>query len=62
MESNKTICKVCNQLKDRISAGKFNEKDKKWIDESGKLWNGKVCGLCNIERVKNKMREKRKVV
>ncbi len=61
MEINKTICKTCGQLKDRISAGKFNVKDKKWTDETGKLWNGKNCPSCNSIRVKELMRQKRNV-
>ncbi len=52
MEINKTLCKKCGKVKDRISAGKFNSKDKKWVDEFGKAWNGKVCSICNLERVK----------
>lgn len=58
-EINKTICKTCGQLKDRIEAGKFNTKDRKWVDNEGKLWNGKVCGPCNSNRVKELMRNKR---
>lgn len=60
MEINKTLCKVCNKIKDRIEAGKFNVKDKKWVDETGKTWNGRICGICNLERVKIRMRLKRK--
>lgn len=59
MEINKTICKKCGQIKDRISTGKFNNKDKKWSDETGKLWNGRTCGSCNTERVRTLMRNKR---
>jgi hypothetical protein len=61
MEINKTICKTCGQIKDRIAAGKFNSKDRKWSDQSGKLWNGKICPPCNSDRVKEAMRVKRNV-
>lgn len=61
MEINKTICKTCGQIKDRIADGKYNAKDKKWIDETGKPWNGKCCGSCNSNRVKELMRNKRNV-
>lgn len=59
MESNLRSCKVCRELKSRILAGKYDAKNNKYTDESGKLWNGSVCPPCNLERVKNKMREKR---
>lgn len=59
MESNLRLCKKCNVLKNRIESGKFDLKNKKYVDESGKLWNGSVCGVCNQERVKLAMRIKR---
>lgn len=59
MEINKTICKVCGQIKDRIEDGKYNSKDRKWVDEFGKPWNGKKCPPCNSQRVKELMRTKR---
>lgn len=60
MEVNKRHCKKCGQLKDRIEAGKFpNGRDKKWRDESGKLWSGKICGLCNNTRTKEIMKKAR---
>lgn len=59
MESNLRICKVCKQLKNRTEAGKFNAKDKKWVDDTGKLWNGSCCPACNAIRVKEKMKLKR---
>lgn len=61
METNKTICKTCGQIKDRIEAGKYNSKDRKWVDESNKSWNGKNCPPCNSLRVKELMRNKRSV-
>ena len=53
-ESNKRVCKNCSELKVRTEAGKFNKKDKKWVDENGKLWNGSLCPSCVV--VKNRMR------
>lgn len=52
-------CKVCNDLKQRILVGKFDQKNKKFLDENGLTWNGNVCGSCNRERVKNVMRKTR---
>jgi len=61
-ESNLRLCKSCKILKTRTEAGKYNIKDKKYTDESGKLWNGSTCPSCNQERVKIKMRIKRNAV
>lgn len=46
-------CKLCGETKIRIQAGNFDEKNKKFVDESGKLWNGLVCPPCNHTRMKN---------
>lgn len=58
-ETNKRQCKICKELKDRTLIGKFNDKDKKWIDPEGKLWNGNVCPPCNRNRVKDLMKKLR---
>lgn len=58
-EANLRICKVCRKLKQRIEVGKYNLKDKKYADESGKAWNGSSCPDCSKERLKNHMRTKR---
>jgi len=59
-EINLKLCKVCGLLKKRILAGKWG-KDKKWIDEEGKLWNGKQCPTCNQARAKDSMKRMRNV-
>jgi hypothetical protein len=60
VEKNERECKLCKRLRKRIEDGKFpNGKNKKWRDESGKLWSGNVCGECNIDRAKNVMRKAR---
>jgi hypothetical protein len=59
METNLRLCKVCNVLKTRTLVGKYSIKDKKYIDETGKAWNGSSCPACNSERLKNHMRTKR---
>jgi hypothetical protein len=51
MEKNKRLCKQCNILKDRIQSGTYPDgKNKKHVDETGKLWNGSICGSCNVGR------------
>lgn len=60
MEKNKRICKLCNELKDRIQSGIYPDgKNKKHVDESGKLWNGSVCGVCNVKRSHDNMKRLR---
>lgn len=59
IEVNLRICKMCGELKQRIQDGKYNIKDKRWMDETGKLWNGSICPICNKLRTKQLMREKR---
>lgn len=61
MESNLRICKVCKLLKQRIEAGKYNIKDKKYTDDNGKAWNGSTCNSCSLNRLKIHMRMKRNV-
>jgi hypothetical protein len=61
METNLRACKKCNVLKQRIEVGKFDARNKKFIDEHGKLWSGSYCPPCNQERVKLAMRIKRNV-
>lgn len=58
-EQNITQCKICKEMKLRIFVGKFDHKNKKWSDESGKLWSGKICPSCNVERSKFNMRKLR---
>ena len=64
MEKNDRLCKRCALLKPRIESGRFPDgKNKKYVDESGKLWNGSVCPDCNVSRSHNnmnKLRSKRK--
>lgn len=56
MEENLRACKVCQQLKQRILVGKFDTKNKRYHDESGKTWSGSVCPACHQERMKNNMK------
>lgn len=60
MEQNKRKCRACGAEKNRIAAGKFpNNRDKKWVGDDGKLWNGCVCGECNVSRAGDTMKKLR---
>lgn len=53
-------CKNCGQTKVRILSGKFPDgKNNRWVDENGKLFNGKCCPACATEKAKQKMKELR---
>lgn len=58
-EKNLTSCKVCNQLKLRIQDGKFDAKNKRWRDDKGSLWIGKVCPDCHRDRMATYQKNKR---
>jgi hypothetical protein len=60
MEKNARLCKRCGLLKDRIESGKYPDgKNKRYTDESGKLWNGSVCAECNTKRSHENMKKLR---
>lgn len=64
MQSSKRVCKVCMKEHARNYSGKIG-KDSSWRDEHGLLWNGKICGACNRDRVRDavaKHRQSKKVV
>lgn len=54
-EVNVRTCKMCQQPKQRIFAGKFNFKDSRWVDETGKQWMGRTCPDCNVIRARSTM-------
>lgn len=59
-EQNKSTCKSCLSIKDKVLAGKYpNGKDKKWTDISGSEWSGRVCPDCHRERNRIKRKESR---
>lgn len=59
MESNDRQCKTCCKIKKRTQQGTFKKTiNKKWVDDKGQLWNGNVCGDCNLARLREIMRNK----
>lgn len=59
MEVNKRLCKICKELKTRITDGKFDAKNKRYVDENGWLWSGNYCPKCQLEKVRAAMKNKR---
>lgn len=59
IERNLTICRKCLQIKPRILDGKYNKKDKRFLDDDGGHWNGNICAACHRENVKQRNKTKR---
>lgn len=60
METSVIQCKVCKKDKTRILRGYFVSLNKKWVDENGKLFNGKMCPDCHNEKIRVQTSERRK--
>ena len=58
-ESNLRQCKKCGMLVERICVGKFDDRNKKYTDKEGTLWNGSTCPKCHVIKSKENMRKKR---
>ena len=55
-ERNLSTCKICAESKERIEDGKYGEsRNKRWRDESGRLWRGRVCPDCHKTEMKTRM-------
>lgn len=59
IETNMRKCKVCQRMVVRTLCGKFNVKDKRYIDNNGKQWMGNTCPKCNLIRSRLNMKRKR---
>lgn len=57
MDSDLKECKLCLQKKLRITIGKYPSNNKKYADDQGRLWNGRMCGECNNKRINTAMKE-----
>lgn len=58
-EKNLRKCKQCNEVKYRIMDGKYDSINKRWRDQTGKTWNGRICGECHIKNQKELQRLRR---
>jgi ribosomal protein L40E len=59
-ESDFSTCRRCGANKLRKFIGYFDDKNKKYIDENERLWNGRTCPSCVAHKSKLRMRAKRK--
>lgn len=55
MEKDMSTCRKCGQIKTRILEGKFDDKNKRYLDENGFLWNGRTCPDCHKANVRERM-------
>jgi len=54
------VCKECEKECKRYFAGRYpNGKDKRWIDDSGREFSGKVCPSCHANKCAKRIAKKR---
>lgn len=57
-EKNLRKCKKCGISKIRILQGYYpNRKNKCWVDDLNREWNGNLCPVCNQVRTKENKRK-----
>lgn len=61
MEQDTRACKRCGELKIRIHSGMYDNRTKKFVDDKGAHWNGRVCPECNKKRVKTSIKQLRDI-
>lgn len=59
VQTKEAVCKSCGARQTWTSEGRYPNGIRRWKDENGLTCNGKVCGTCNRNRVKDAMRRKR---
>lgn len=59
-ESDLSTCRRCGARKLRKFVGYFDDKNKRYVDEKDRLWNGRKCASCVAHESKLRMRKKRK--
>jgi hypothetical protein len=52
------VCKICNS--DKAKEPVIRKDTTRFVDESGRMWNGKQCPDCYKEYNRQRMRSKRK--
>ena len=58
IEGANMICKICKE--EKIKQPVIRGTVTRFVDELGKLWNGKVCSCCYRNYNRDRMRNKRK--
>ena len=60
IEKNLSTCRVCGESKERIEDGKYGaSRNKRWRDDTNRLWRGRVCPDCHISEMKGRMKKLR---
>lgn len=55
-----TTCRECNKKVLRVEEAPFPNGGRRFVDEKGALWNGRVCPACNRLRAAESMSERRR--
>ena len=58
-EIDRVTCKKCGHKKLRIAAGKYDKRNKRYVDNHGSHWNGRLCPTCHNKRIKENMQTMR---
>lgn len=58
-QSHTKVCKICMKEHMRIYSGFFPNRRIIWRDQTGLMWNGKMCGVCNRTRSREGNRARR---
>jgi len=59
-ETRLISCKVCKEVKEAFQDGFYPKGiNRRWRDSDGRMFNGKVCPICNAERTKSHAQKKR---
>jgi formate-dependent nitrite reductase cytochrome c552 subunit len=58
-EVNSVVCRKCYKKRFRISDGKYDAKNKRWVDEKGQHWNGRKCPKCHAKKQKQDLAARR---
>jgi len=58
-EQDMSTCRVCGQIKKRITCGQYLSKNKRFVDENGKQWCGRKCPDCHRSIQKSRQIDRR---
>ena len=60
MENNTRECKKCHKFVVRLFLHDYGDgKNKKWVDDNARQWNGRECPECNVDRARETMKKAR---
>lgn len=55
----KATCKSCKEYKLRVQDGMFDARNKRFVDHTGRAWNGRRCPDCHGTAARKNMQHLR---